>query len=1222
MSNWLKYSPISGHGNGTITITASTLSELEDRVATIVVSNSQYSLSASTSVTQKGAQLTAITFENLTWVTDVPATGGTATKDNCSYTVIGQYSNGTTGDITEYVTVSGSLNVSVSTEMTRQNVGNLTLTANYDGFSASSSVSAYQAAPSITGIGFTSLVWVNDVPASGGTATKDNCTYTVYAYYDTNMSTDITDVAVITGSLVVPATTATTRQNVGTLVLTASYDAFSATSSVTAYQIIYGADEYLTFEIISGGTIYFRRNNDSIRRITISYSKDDGETWTNFESSSSEVGVGISVQSGDVVLFKGDNARYCINIAPDRYYSFSGTTARFNIKGNIMSLINSSEFETISTLSSEYTFYHIFESCTGLTSAEHLILPAITLTSWCYTSMFNGCTSLTTAPILYAATLAGYCYSNMFQGCTSLTTAPELPATTLKTYCYAYMFEGCTSLTSVPELNATTLAVGCYQGMFENCTGITSVPSDYLPTIELPGFCYQIMFQGCTSLTSVPELPAMTLANNCYQGMFANCTSLTSAPALPATDLPQDCYFGMFSNCTSLTTAPVSIGTSASTLAHQCCTDMFQNCTSLTTAPELPSTSLATLCYSGMFNGCTSLTVAPELPATTLAERCYVNMFYGCTSLTTAPVSIGTSAATLAESCCHSMFERCKSLTTAPELPATTLAHECYNEMFYGCTSLNYIKCLSIHDSTIRYTDDWVYGVASSGTFVKAPNMNDWTTGLSGIPTDWIVVNYGLTGISISDLTWVIDIPSSGGTADKNNCSYSVYANYNNGTVIDITNQATVSGSLNVSASTVETRHSAGTLTLTASYSGFTDSNSIDVYQEANITDYSKEYLTLKIERDGVINWKTGSNSNKKTISYSKDNGVTWTNITSSTGGTKIFVSNGDKIKFKGDNESYNGNWLIEDYYLPFTVEGNIMSLIDSEGFATATTLTSANTFSSFFSSSDCTSAENLVLPATTLTDNCYQNMFANCELLTKAPELPATTLAQSCYYSMFKGCTSLTIAPALPATTSAQDCYREMFRGCTSLTTAPSVLPATILEPYCYRYMFEGCTSLTTAPELPATTLANNCYDSMFWNCTSLTTAPSALPATTLVQSCYMSMFKGCTSLITVPSVLPATTLAGACYNEMFADCTSLTTAPELPATTLASNCYYEMFRDCTKLNYIKCLATDISASYCTRSWVSGVASTGTFVKNPNMTSWRTGSDDIPRGWTVIDAT
>jgi hypothetical protein len=45
----------------------------------------------------------------------------------------------------------------------------------------------------------------------------------------------------------------------------------------------------------------------------------------------------------------------------------------------------------------------------------------------------------------------------MFDGCTSLTTAPALPATTLAANCYSYMFYGCTSLTSAPALPATTL---------------------------------------------------------------------------------------------------------------------------------------------------------------------------------------------------------------------------------------------------------------------------------------------------------------------------------------------------------------------------------------------------------------------------------------------------------------------------------------------------------------------------------------------------------------------------------------------------------------------------------------------------------------------------------------------------------------------------------------------------------------------------------------------
>jgi hypothetical protein len=48
--------------------------------------------------------------------------------------------------------------------------------------------------------------------------------------------------------------------------------------------------------------------------------------------------------------------------------------------------------------------------------------------------------------------------------------------------------------------------------------------------------------------------------------------------------------------------------------------------------------------------------------------------------------------------------------------------------------------------------------------------------------------------------------------------------------------------------------------------------------------------------------------------------------------------------------------------------------------------------------------------------------------------------------------------------------------------------------------------------------------------------------------------------------------------------------------------------------------LATDISASNCLTNWVSGVASTGTFVKHPDMTSLPSGVSGIPSGWTVVN--
>ena len=117
-------------------------------------------------------------------------------------------------------------------------------------------------------------------------------------------------------------------------------------------------------------------------------------------------------------------------------------------------------------------------------------------------------------------------------------------------------------------------------------------------------------------------------------------------------------------------------------------------------------------------------------------------------------------------------------------------------------------------------------------------------------------------------------------------------------------------------------------------------------------------------------------------------------------------------------------------------------------------------------------------------------------------------------------------------------------------------------------------------------------------------------------------SLFKECSGLTDASKlVLPSTTLANSCYHSMFWNCTNLTTAPELPATTLANACYFGMFYGCRSLNYIKCLATDISAVNCTAFWVEGVASTGTFVKASSMTDWTTGNSGIPTNWTRVDA-
>lgn len=378
--------------------------------------------------------------------------------------------------------------------------------------------------------------------------------------------------------------------------------------------------------------------------------------------------------------------------------------------------------------------------------------------------------------------------------------------------------------------------------------------------------------------------------------------------------------------------------------------------------------------------------------------------------------------------------------------------------------------------------------------------------------------------------------------------------------------------------------------------------------------------LTLEAKTDGTIHIEEPTDGMK----YKKntDDKVT----ISTTAAIDITVSAGDKVQFFGNGTSitsYSDDSHVTHIYDGIAdcyIYGNIMSLVDESGFASATSV-SANAFKGLFESNwelYNHPTKRLVLPATTLAEKCYYSMFASCKWLTVAPALPATTLADHCYKSMFSRCWNLTVAPALPAQTLAECCYYCMFQDCRGLTVAPA-LPATTLAGGCYTGMFKDCSRLTVAPALPATTLATTCYSSMFQGCSSLTVAPT-LSATTLAEGCCLEMFKACTSLTTAPATLPATTLAYSCYQRMFSGCSSLTNAPVLPAPTLTEACYCQMFFQCSSLSAVTCLATNISGNMTTYQWLYGVAANGTFTKTSGMTSWQTGVDGIPSGWTVKD--
>lgn len=143
-----------------------------------------------------------------------------------------------------------------------------------------------------------------------------------------------------------------------------------------------------------------------------------------------------------------------------------------------------------------------------------------------------------------------------------------------------------------------------------------------------------------------------------------------------------------------------------------------------------------------------------------------------------------------------------------------------------------------------------------------------------------------------------------------------------------------------------------------------------------------------------------------------------------------------------------------------FAVGGNIMSLLYGSSFTGNERVfptNTARTFSGMFmGTTKLIDASSLLLPATTLSGQCYEWMFREDSNLELPPQsLPASTLSQGCYGWMFSQCNKLAAMPALP--TSIEYIANES----------------------CI-YMFEQCYLLTSA-FVPGTPLASNAMEGMF---------------------------------------------------------------------------------------------------------------------------------------------
>ena len=749
--------------------------------------------------------------------------------------------------------------------------------------------------------------------------------------------------------------------------------------------------------------------------------------------------------------------------------------------------------------------------------------------------------------------------------------------------------------------------------------------------------CCFYMFKGCTSLVQAPELPATTLATGCYNNMFRGCTGLTQAPDLPATTLATECYSGMFWDCTSLTKAPELPATK---LANYCYQNMFYGCTSLVQAPELPVTTLANYCYKSMFNSCMSLIQAPELPATTLATECYNSMFY-----------------------------LCRRLTQAPELPAVTLATECYYYMFTECKKLNYVKCLATDTSATNCMTNWLKNVSATGTF-ECDNKKYFTLdSTNGIPTGWSITEIN-PDVEKPDLdTFDPNVPFC--IENVGDVQANVQYNTKN-TNIKISkdyktwNDYTAGDSITLDPT--------DRVYIKSDYVKDTGSNPRFVFNgdgarlraRGNIASliYGKNdvYKTNYLEIDEA-HADCYKNMFSECASLIQAPDLPATKLA-----TACYQSMFSKCTSLTRAPEMHATELAA--HCCWVMFSECTSLTQAPELP-ATKLATACYHSMFQYCTSLVKAPDLPAPIISNVQD-YQEMFKGCTSLNYIKCLatqvanasgsyirltnwvydvsstgdfytPKDTLWRTATDGIPRGWTRHDINPDPPAPPEPEKPDLDTFD--------PNV-------PFCIENV--GDVPVEIGMYDVTSNIRNTCeisYNNKDWITYNLAVDPNPSDIKKIkLQNKGDRVYIKSNHFGTTMSPTPYTRIKvlnesdatkiqargniaslnyalydeyktkynstkDSCYLGLFMSCKSLIKAPDLVATSLSKSCYLHMFKGCTNLKYIKCDATDVSASNCTFEWVWGVASKGDFY-TPASTTWTSGISGIPSGWTRHDIT
>ena len=224
--------------------------------------------------------------------------------------------------------------------------------------------------------------------------------------------------------------------------------------------------------------------------------------------------------------------------------------------------------------------------------------------------------------------------------------------------------------------------------------------------------------------------------------------------------------------------------------------------------------------------------------------------------------------------------------------------------------------------------------------------------------------------------------------------------------------------------------------------------------------------LTLVADEDGKITvYFNGGITLANDIKYTVNGGTEQTIAKNTEGSYDIVLKKGDMVQLYSNNTSLGGGSVAGARGFTRAVAegsqhinirpsmkteifGNVMSLLKGkDNLESATAIEAPNAFYGLFSGADKlvnSDDRELVLPATTLKEGCYDNMFSGCKGIEKAPELPAPTLVKDCYSGMFSGCSKLSEVKCLATDVSADGCVKDWLADAGKEAETPPVIEVT----------------------------------------------------------------------------------------------------------------------------------------------------------------------------------